>query len=95
MPKHILSQFSSVGRRHCVLTSLCFANHKDGNLNFFTKELFEADLPIADRAKHWIVVFSNFGENDGKVLEHTLLQKRRRLAVKKSLSSFVYYFIYG
>jgi hypothetical protein len=70
-------------------------DHKDGNLNFFTEELFEADLPIADRAKHWIAVFSNFGENDGKVLEHTLLQKRRWLAVKKSLSSFVYYVIYG
>jgi hypothetical protein len=62
MPRHILSQFSSVGRRHCVLTSLYFADHKDENLNFFTEELFEVDLPIVDRAKQWIVVFSNFGE---------------------------------
>jgi hypothetical protein len=77
MPMHILSQFSSVGQRHCVLISLCFANHKDGNLNFFTEELFEADLPIADWAKHWITIFSNFDENDRKVLEHTLLQKHR------------------
>ncbi|CAM6015474.1 unnamed protein product [Sphagnum balticum] len=36
-------------------------DHKDGNLNFFTEELFEADLSIEERAKHWIAVFSNFG----------------------------------
>ncbi len=75
MPKHILSQFSCVGRRHCVLTSLCFVDHKDGNLNFFIEELFEADLPIADRAKHWIDVFSNFGENDGTVKDLRQFQK--------------------
>jgi len=75
MPTSILSQFLSVGRRHSVLTLVYFTDHKDGNLNFFTEELFEVDLSIEEQAKHWIAVVSNFGENDRKVLEYILLQK--------------------
>jgi hypothetical protein len=68
MPRYILSQFLSVGGRHSVLTLVYFADHKDGNLNFFTEELFEADLSIKEWAKHWIAVFSNLVRMTGKCL---------------------------
>jgi hypothetical protein len=43
----------------------------------FTEELFEADLSVEERAKHWIALFSNFDENDRKALQYILLQKQR------------------
>ncbi len=62
----------------------------------FTEELFEADLSVEERAKHWIALFSNFDENDRKALQYILLQKQRWLAdVGQSLSSFLYLYIYG
>jgi hypothetical protein len=34
----------------------------------FTKQLFEVDISIEERAKHWITLFSKFDENDRKTL---------------------------
>ncbi|KAJ7523458.1 hypothetical protein O6H91_18G050900 [Diphasiastrum complanatum] len=42
-----------------------------------TDELFHSELPVEERVKHWIAMFSNFDKNDKKALERVLSQKKR------------------
>jgi hypothetical protein len=41
------------------------------------EELFDADLPVEEQAKHWIAFFSLFDEQDKIALQHILSHKQR------------------
>ncbi|CAK9189716.1 unnamed protein product [Sphagnum troendelagicum] len=41
------------------------------------EELFDADLPVEEQAKHWITFFSLFDEQDKIALQHILSHKQR------------------
>ncbi|KAL2634564.1 hypothetical protein R1flu_006043 [Riccia fluitans] len=43
----------------------------------FTDELFSADLPVEERAKHWIAMMSSFDKIDEKAFRNILGQKLR------------------
>ncbi|BBN05523.1 sister chromatid cohesion protein PDS5 [Marchantia polymorpha subsp. ruderalis] len=43
----------------------------------FTDELFSADLPIEQRAKHWVAMLGSFDKNDEKAFRNILGQKLR------------------
>jgi hypothetical protein len=41
------------------------------------EELFDADLPVEEQAKHWITFFSLFDEQDKITFQHILSHKQR------------------
>ncbi|KAL3693850.1 hypothetical protein R1sor_007501 [Riccia sorocarpa] len=43
----------------------------------FTDDLFSADLPVKERAKHWVAMISSFDKNDEKAFRNILGQKLR------------------
>ncbi|CAM6113881.1 unnamed protein product [Calypogeia fissa] len=43
----------------------------------FTDELFRVELPLEQRAKHWMAMFASFDKNDEKAFRNILGQKQR------------------
>jgi len=43
-----------------------------------TEQLFPAAIPVEQQAKHWVLAFSTFDENEKKALQFILLQKQRQ-----------------
>lgn len=43
-----------------------------------TEQLIPAALPLEEQAKHWVLAFSTFDENEKKALQFILLQKQRQ-----------------
>lgn len=52
----------------------------------FSEDLFLPEIPVEERAKHWVLIFSTFDDNDKKALQAILSQKQRWAQLLKLLS---------
>lgn len=50
----------------------------------FTDELFRTELPLEQRAKHWMAMFASFDKNDEKAFRNILGQKQRLVFLLRS-----------
>ena len=54
----------------------------------FSEDLFLPEIPVEERAKHWVLIFSTFDDNDKKALQAILSQKQRWAQLLKDLVGY-------